>query len=628
MKKTYLIAIVLTTLVVSCGRYLDVIPDNVPTLDYAFKDRVSTEKYLATCYSRLPRIGTLNEPGFMCADDIWFHKDLNNRAQYAYDLASFGNNVTRPYFSYWHAIQGGSALWQAIRDCNTFIENAHKARDLDSFERARWIAEVKVLKAWYHYYLMRMYGPIPIVRENLSIETPTDRVSVYREPIDEVVNYIVTLLDEAISDLPLSIDNEISEEGRITQPAAMTIKADVLVTAASPLFNGNQDYADMKDNRGIALFNPTYDAQKWIRAAVACKNAIDTCHLAGIKLYEFNNPSLNISDSTRLVLLPGQIVTDKYNSGRIWGLSSFISTDLEKATIPRLHADHERVVYQMMAPTLKMAEMYYSRNGVPIEEDTEFDYEGRYELENVPEDHRYYMQPGYTTAKLHLNRESRFYGSLAVDGGWWFGLGRINDNQQWPLNFKLGSMAGGRIGTERYSVTTFYIKKLSNYQSTYNATTFIPKRFDFPIYRLANLYLLYAEALNEMLPAPNDEVWTYINHVRNRAGLADVQQAWPAHSIYPDKFQSTAGMREIIHRERNIELAFEGQRFWDLRRWKKAINAFNEPIQGWNTEGTNAQEFYQPITFTRKQYTLKEVLWPILQDEILRSKNLVQNPGW
>src|SRR5690606_31741850 len=139
---------------------------------------------------------------------------------------------TRPYFSYWHGIQGGQALWQAVRDCNTFIENAHKARDLDSFERARWIAEVKVLKAWYHYYLMRMYGPIPIVKENLSIETPTDQVSVYREPIDEVVNYIVTLLDEAIPDLPLSIDNEISEAGRITQPAAMTIKADVLVTAA------------------------------------------------------------------------------------------------------------------------------------------------------------------------------------------------------------------------------------------------------------------------------------------------------------------------------------------------------------------------------------------------------------
>ena len=87
-------------------------------------------------------------------------------------------------------------------------------------------------------------------------------------------------------------------------------------------------------------------------------------------------------------------------------------------------------------------------------------------------------------------------------------------------------------------------------------------------------------------------------------------------------------MREIIQRERNIELAFEGQRFWDIRRWKKALAMYNEPVQGWNTEGTNAIEFYEPVTFQRKQYTLKEVLAPIMQDEILRNKNLVQNPGW
>ncbi len=628
MKKTLLFAITGLLLCSSCNKYLDVIPDNVPTLDHAFRDRVGAEKFLTTCYSRLPRVGTLNEVGFMAGEDIWFHQDVDNRVQYAYSLALNGNNIVRPLFSNWHGIEAGLALWQAIRDCNTFIANAGNARDLDGFERKQWIAEAKTLKAFYHFYLMKQYGPIPIARENLPISASPEEVLVYREPVDDVVNYIVELLDEAIPDLQLNITNEITEAGRITKTIALAIKAQVLVTAASPLFNGNQDYGNMVDSRGVKLFNTTFDPGKWDKAVVACKNAIDTCHLAGIQLYEFNNPSLKISDSTRYVLLPGQIVTDKYNRERIWSLSSFVSSSLELATIPRLHPDHENVVFQRLVPTLKMAEMYYTSNGVPINEDTKFKYNERYELAVTPQDHLYYMQPGYVTANLHLNREPRFYGSLGVDGGWWFGLGRLDDKQQWPLNCRLGSMTGGRIGTARYSVTTLYIKKLCNYLSTYSGKTFVGKRFDFPIIRLADLYLMYAEALNESLPAPDQEVLRYIDLVRVRAGLKGVAESWSQHSIYPGKYQTKEGMRDIIQRERNIELAFEGHRFWDLRRWKKAIEYYNQPIMGWNTEGVASEDFYQPVTYGRKPYTLKDILWPIMQDELLRNSKLVQNPGW
>src|SRR5690606_25193907 len=143
-----------------------------------------------------------------------------------------------------------TSMWKGIRTCNTFLNNIHKARDLDSFERARWIAEVKTLKAWYHFYMMRLYGPIPIVDENISIYADPVEVKIYREPIDDVVNYIVGLLDEAIPDLPPTIENGITEAGRITKPAAAAIKALVLVTAASPLFNGNTDYASFQDERG------------------------------------------------------------------------------------------------------------------------------------------------------------------------------------------------------------------------------------------------------------------------------------------------------------------------------------------------------------------------------------------
>ena len=70
---------------------------------------------------------------------------------------------------------------------------------------------------------------------------------------------------------------------------------------------------------------------------------------------------------------------------------------------------------------MKIVEMFYSENGVPIDEDLAFDYGDRYGLTTVP-DQLYFMQPKFITAKLHLNREPRFYGSIGVDGGWWFGL--------------------------------------------------------------------------------------------------------------------------------------------------------------------------------------------------------------
>src|SRR5690606_32063059 len=103
-------------------------------------------------------------------------------------------------------------------------------------------AEVKFLKAFYHFFLMKLYGPIAIVDENLPISATPEETQVYREPIDVCVDYIVGLLDEAIEDLPPVLNDPGLELGRITKTIALAVKAKVLVWAASPLFNGNPDY--------------------------------------------------------------------------------------------------------------------------------------------------------------------------------------------------------------------------------------------------------------------------------------------------------------------------------------------------------------------------------------------------
>src|SRR5690606_1840621 len=128
-------------------------------------------------------------------------------------------------------------------------------------------AEVKFLKAYYHFWLFQLYGPIELVDESLPIDADIDEIRGKRAPVDECVDFIVDLIDEATPYLPEVIESEASELGRITLPIALSLKATVLVTAASPLFNGNTDYVNFTDHDGVQLFNPSYDATKWDRAA-------------------------------------------------------------------------------------------------------------------------------------------------------------------------------------------------------------------------------------------------------------------------------------------------------------------------------------------------------------------------
>lgn len=632
MKKYIFIIILIIVSSWSCNDFMDVIPDNIATIDNIFGDRTQAEKYLFTCYYPLPPFSTNNDPGMVSGDGVAHRLDVNNYAQPGYNLMLRGNNVSSPIFNYWGTGYAG------IRFCNTFLENIDRVPGMDSFEKARWVAEVKVLKAFYHFWLLQMYGPIPIIRENLPIDATPEEVAVHRDPVDDVVDYIVQLIDEATPNLPLWIENEVSELGRITQPVALTIKAKVLVTAASPLFNGNTAYSQFKDNRGVTLFNQDTSEeakrQKWEKAAVACKNAIDTCLMAGHELYEFSTLT-TISEDTRKVVQSSQIVTDKWNKEQIWGgeMLPFGANNrsLQAVIIPPLDANHI-VPYVFLHPTLKMAEMFYTKNGVPIDEDKEYDYEDRYTLQGVePDDtyHRYFMQSSRTTVQLHYNREPRFYGSLGVDGGYWFGMGRNTDDTQWPLNVKFGQ---GVVGADRCTLTGYYIKKLSSYLSAYSGQTFVQNIYSWPIFRMADLYLLYAEALNESIASEdipdNSEVYYWVDQVRARAGLNGVKDSWDNYSKHPDRYKTKTGMRGIIHRERSIELMFEGQRFWDLRRWGLAIENFRQPIQGWNVVGASDAEFYTVRNLDYYNYSLRDILWPIQESEIQKNPNLIQNPGW
>ena len=126
----------------------------------------------------------------------------------------------------------------------------------------------------------------------------------------------------------------------------------------------------------------------------------------------------------------------------------------------------------------------------------------------------------------------------------------------------------------------------------------------------------------------SSETTHWINLVRERAGLQTVEDAWTAHSTNPTKFQSKEGLREIIHQERAIELMFEGQRYWDLKRWKKAHIALNQPIKAWDITQKSAVGYYSEILLANQRFKMRDYLWPVELGEIQTNKNLVQSPGW
>lgn len=622
LKHTF--AFILLSFVLSSCHYLDIVPDNVATLDNAFVSRSAAEKFLFTCYSYLPNEDNLQQdPAFLGGDECWYYAVSNN----PWNIARGSQNVVDPFVDYWDGTRSGTPCYKAIRDCNIFLDNIDKVPDIDDYEKDRWVAEVMFLKAFYHWLLLRMYGPIPIVDKNLPVSSSTDQVKVERQPVDSCFNYIVNLIDSAAMNLPDRIEVEATENGRITKAIALAIKARILLAAASPLFNGNQDYANFTDKQGQHLFNPQYDPKKWEKAASACKEAIDFCEANGYQLYYWEPNREGLSDTTIEKMNIRNSITDKWNDEIIWGDPNSLTNYLQWYSQARLLPEATPNIQSLYAPTMRMAELFYTNHGLPITEDKTWDYADRYKLRTATEANKYNIKEGYQTVALHFDREPRFYADMGFDGAVWYGQGRFDDNDPYYVLAKKGQ-AASRKDVAYYSVTGYWPKKLVNYNNPVSTgVRYYAEPYPWPRIRLAELYLSYAEALNEV-QGPGPEVYRYIDLVRKRAGIPSVEDAWSKYSKGPGKYKTKDGFREIIHRERLIELAFEARRFWDLRRWKEAEDKWNNPIRGWDIEQETAKNYYRVQILYHQTFEKKDYFWPIKEREMIDNDKLVQNPGW
>ena len=639
LKFKILLASALLLSLASCKKYLDVTPDDVATLNSSFANANETQSYLiGNCYSILQRLGDVaRNPGFTASGEVIIPTDLpsnqslpGNGQDAGFNLMRGFQNAQNPLMNYWDAYNQGLNIWQAIRFCNTFLDNVNTPPDLTKDLKIRWIAEAKFLKAYYHYWLIRMYGAIPIADIAIPVNAPTDQVRPKQQSVDSCFNYVVRLLNEAILDLPPSIQNTITEDGRATQVIALAIKAEVLATQASPLFNGNPDYAAVKDISGNPLYSSTADPSKWQKAADACKAAIDAASASGAALYQFVAQSgiTHMSDSTKKLLTIQGAVVDSWNVEQIWTLNNGFGYQIQAS--PRVN-DYATTVYDFysnFSVPMGETELFYTNHGVPINEDNAWDYTNRYKIVTGDDAHRYYIKKGYSTNSGNLYREERYYADVAFDGSVWFGFGNTDDNNPNYVNAVNGPAAPA--DPISYNSTGYWPKKLVPYQtSSVNTNQFNQKGYFWPFMRLTGLWLLYAECLNEV-GGPSAEVYKWIDQVRARVDLPGVQQAWSTYSKNPSKPSTKDGLRAIIHQERRIELAFEGQAGWDLRRWKELQNLFSNPFVGWSVQAKpqTSANYYNLHAVYQPQFGLRDYLFPIQKYDLLVNPNLVQTPYW
>lgn len=222
---------------------------------------------------------------------------------------------------------------------------------------------------------------------------------------------------------------------------------------------------------------------------------------------------------------------------------------------------------------------------------------------------------GYNPQKPYDNREPRFYESIVYDGSYWY-----NDT----IYTRQGIGSPNEIDLSDHNDATqtgYYQRKGLNDKITLGADNWNngTSAQNYYYFRYAEVLLNYAEAQNEAV-GPDATVYSAINMVRERAKLPDLPQGL-----------SQSDMRSDIRRERRVELAFEGKRYWDLIRWGIAGTNLNQQLHGISIKGSNGVLNYAPVTIpggNRKFDATKNYLFPIPQSAMDQNKNLTQNPGY
>ena len=621
----YTLLIALLCFVSSCD-YLgvsDQLAGGLQNTEQVFDNVSYTKRWYANVFAGIPDYSGINSVNVGAFKNPW--TGMCDELVVGYGNSSKYNNSDRNAANMGFHRYGD--CYKYIRQANIFLQKAHpimttgtQGDQLLEDELTQMKANVRFMRAFYHYLLFEQYGPIILVKD--KIYNATEDQDVPRNTVDEVIEYIDSELTAVASELtqePIFEDKDY--RAWPTKGVALAVRAKLWLYAASPLLNGGyREALSVTNPDGTRLF-PDYDAGKWEKALAACKDFIDYAEAGRYELYK------EYKDDNGAVIDPDKSVYNlfqKYTHEIIWATANNDWGGMNGDAFDRRIAPRcEKNGLGSTGVTQELVDAFYMKDGFPVSataylpQSTLYQEEGygTYKDQNDNFSKKY---TNVTVSNSYLNREPRFYNTVFFNG------------RQWPVSCnQVLFYNGGNSGVQEGQATlTGYMlfKRFNRSVSLTNpgvASQFRPSI----IFRLADFYLMYAEAANEV--NPNDaRVLKYLNLVRERAGLPDIETLNPAIRGNQEL------QRAAIQRERQIELATEGQRYFDVRRWmiadKNGEGRQNGYVHGMNVRGesNDKEDFNRIVEASQIVFNRKMYLYPMPDSEMRKTKNLVQNPGW
>ena len=530
----------------------------------------------------------------------------------------------------WHyrnKMQFPVAFENGILEIGCYAAATHKVVGVENclIQKQRNNDIIAVVRQWMRQYEISAYDEKTgkgVVRHVMG------RVGVIgQSPFDEVVDYCDQQMLEAANALPAIYDDP-SKYGRINKIMALTVRSRMLLFAASPLVNGNEWYKDYRNKAGELVFNPTYDPNKWVKAAEACKLCIDEAEKAGYKLYVETGPT----GENDPFMSTYNVHIKKWSEGNreitfpVTKGNGYFDFFLYGASTREFSGGGGQGVYQ------GLVDAFFTRRGLPILEDESYSEKGF--SENVDKRNTSWSygtgKEGEITAagiyKMYCNREPRFYNAVSFHGSW-------QECAKRPYDFFYNGKDNIRTSSPHDAPQNGYLVRKSLCMTDNKKTGVYTSRQGFT-YRLAFTYLDYAEANNEAYDtsAARELCLKYLNKVRERAGVR--QYTFDAVSDLDENFihieNTQAAVRKVVKAERRVELCLENNRWYDLRRWKDVENT-PEMIgddYGMNSEGTTNETFFKRTVYQTRVWKRCYYWMPVFIDEYEKNPNLVQTPFW
>jgi len=576
------------SLLFSCESIFDYNSDGRVNYDEVFSYYSMTGYAMNACYNYRP-LYTYKKAIY--TDEAQDANDVNGSSALKYyqgEMSSIHNYLTGNDYN---------TLYEGIRKCNVFLKNEGKL-DISDYDipenKSRWRGEAFLLRAYYAWELIKRYGPLPIMKN--VIPQDFDFASMQRPSFADAVQSIMDDIDSALAEQGLKWRIIISSEsGSVTRSMAYALKSEITLFAASP------------------LWNPDNDISLWQIAARTNKEAIDSLEAHNYGLFnpdKYNYPGCISKYQDYFFTHPELSLNPPTNKEFIWGYNN-IKGIWKNCGVPMKKADG--VISAGMCPSQELVDAYCTTDGKPI-----LDLSKPY----LDDEH---LQPNYNSsnslydpANPYKNRDPRLSSTIYCNGDN-FNLKKNND----PVWTYVGGNSEISTTSVQYTRTGYYLRKYINWTSNKNTDNDgCEERF-----RMSEVYLNYAEAELEA-NGVTEEAIKYASKTRLRVGMP----------VFSDNL-SVEEFRQELRNERRVELAFEGHRFYDVRRWKvidktegivtgmyitqKPDNANNSDSEGYT---------YKRIIVQKRNITdSKYLIMPIPRTEELKFAKVGrewQNTGW